>query len=67
MTDGDTITKTLVRDLLDDLKNTGGLVPEKIEGSAIMANGDVYIINDNDGVDDNSGETQLINLGKIIN
>jgi hypothetical protein len=23
--------------------------------------------NDNDGVDDNSGETQLLNLGKIVN
>jgi len=25
----------------------------------------VFIVNDNDGVDDNSGEVQLINLGKI--
>jgi hypothetical protein len=31
-----------------------------------MANGDVLIINDNDGVDDNSGETQLLNLGNIV-
>ncbi|WP_339064950.1 esterase-like activity of phytase family protein [Teredinibacter turnerae] len=64
-----TITKTLVRDLVaaGDLTATGGLIPEKIEGSAVMANGDVYIINDNDGVDDNSGETQLINLGSILN
>ena len=67
LADGAVVTKTLARDLMDDLKKAGGLVPEKIEGSAIMANGDVYIINDNDGVDDNSGETQLINLGKIIN
>ena len=44
----------------------GGLVPEKIEGAALMANGDVLIINDNDGVDDNSGETQLLNLGNIV-
>ena len=71
--DGDadkTITaaeKTLVRDLLGNLQATGGLVPEKIEGQAVMPNGDVYIINDNDGVDDNSGETQLINLGAILN
>jgi len=59
------ISKTLVRDLMDDLAETGGLTYEKVEGSAVMANGDVYIINDNDGVDDNSGETQLINLGPI--
>ena len=60
------VTKTLVRDLMDNLAETGGLTPEKIEGSAVMANGDVYIVNDNDGVDDNSGETRLINLGNII-
>jgi hypothetical protein len=62
------VTKTLVRDLITsgDLAKTGGLTPEKIEGSAVMSNGDVYIINDNDGVDDNSGETQLINLGDIL-
>lgn len=65
-TPGSTITKTLVRDLMSDLAAPGGLTYEKVEGSAIMANGDVYIINDNDGVDDNSGETQLINLGNII-
>lgn len=68
-TPGATVVKTLVRDLMTagDLSAAGGLVPEKIEGSAVMANGDVYIINDNDGVDDNSGETQLLNLGEILN
>ena len=66
---GDTITaaeKTLVRDLMADLAAPGGLTYEKIEGLAVLPNGDVYIVNDNDGVDDNSGETQLINLGDII-
>ena len=33
---------------------------------ALLANGDVYISNDNDGSDDNNGETQLINLGGIL-
>lgn len=61
------VSKTLVRDLIDDLKAPGGLVPEKIEGLAVMADGDVLIVNDNDGVDDNSGETQLIHLGDILN
>ncbi len=60
------VTKVLVRDLIGDLSNTGGLVAEKVEGSAVTANGDVYIINDNDGVDDNNGETRLINLGDIL-
>jgi len=65
LADGSTVSKTLVRDLMGDLAAAGGLIAEKIEGSAVMANGDVYIVNDNDGVDDNSGETQLINLGDI--
>ena len=43
-----------------------GLIAEKVEGSAVTEDGDVYIINDNDGVDDNSGETNLINLGDIL-
>ena len=62
---GATLTKTLVRDVLNDLKVPGGQVTEKIEGLARLANGDVLIVNDNDGVDDNSGEVQLINLGKL--
>ena len=64
----DTVEKTLVRDLIvrGDLTATGGLIAEKIEGSAVTEDGDVYIINDNDGVDDNSGETNLINLGDIL-
>jgi hypothetical protein len=65
--DGTVITeKVLIRDLMPDLMALGGLVPEKIEGLAITASGDVWINNDNDGVDDNSGEQQLINLGNII-
>lgn len=67
--DGSTLTKVLVRDLMPDLRAPRGNVPEKIESLAVMANGDVLIVNDNDGVDDglNSGEVQLINLGRILN
>jgi hypothetical protein len=66
--DGASVTKTLERDLMlaGDLSIDGLMTPEKIEGLAVMANGDVLIANDNDGVDDNSGETQLINLGDIL-
>lgn len=64
--DGATLAKVLVRDLMPDLRAPGGSVLEKIEGLAVLANGDVLIVNDNDGVDDHSGETQLINLGKIL-
>ncbi len=65
LNDGDPIVKTLVRDLLDDLSAPGGLINEKQEGVAVV-DGDVWIVNDNDGVDDHSGETQLINLGNIL-
>lgn len=66
LSDGDTVTKTLVRDILPDLLSTGGLAVEKVEGMARTISGDVYINNDNDGVDDNSGETRLVNLGDIL-
>ncbi|MDZ7922778.1 MAG: esterase-like activity of phytase family protein [Marinagarivorans sp.] len=67
VTNEQVITKTLVRDLLDDLKLPAGMVPEKIEGLAVTPSGKVFIVNDNDGIDDNSGETQLLNLGKVLN
>jgi hypothetical protein len=65
--DGGTLRKTLVRDLINDLKAPGGQVSEKIEGAARLANGNVLIVNDNDGVDNNSGEVQLLNLGSVGN
>jgi hypothetical protein len=67
--DGDTVSKSLVRDLIleGDLSANGRVIPEKTEGLAVMANGAVWLVNDNDGVDDNSGETQLVNLGDILN
>jgi hypothetical protein len=38
------------------------------KGEILMktAEGDAYIVTGNDGVDDSSGETQLINLGPIF-
>jgi hypothetical protein len=64
---GGTLTKTLVRDLLaqGDLTAAGGLAPEKIEGAAVTQHGTVWVVNDNDGIDANSGETQLIELGSV--
>ena len=60
------VTKNLVRDLMGDLKATGGLVLEKVEGLAVDEDGTVYIVNDNDGVDDSNGETQLLKFKKIF-
>ncbi|MFV0492241.1 MAG: esterase-like activity of phytase family protein [Pseudorhodobacter sp.] len=51
------VTKEEVRDLIPDLQSWGGYVPDKIEGMAITGDGTVHIVTDNDGVDDNSGET----------
>ncbi|PJG86005.1 esterase-like activity of phytase family protein [Conservatibacter flavescens] len=58
------LTKKLVRDLMPDLAKANGLIPEKIEGLTTTQDGRVFIVNDNDGVDDNNGETQLIEIMK---
>lgn len=63
--DAPVLTKTTVRDLIPELAAPHGYVIEKVESFAIDANGNGYIVTDNDGVDGNSGETQFINLGKI--
>ena len=59
------VQKNLVRDLLPDLKAAKGYVLDKVEGFAVDAAGDAYIVTDNDGVDDSSGETQFLKLGKL--
>ena len=56
------LEKTLVRDLIPDLEATGGLVLEKPEGMALLAGGDLLVVNDNGGVDHTNGETQLMRL-----
>ncbi|CUH76359.1 hypothetical protein TRM7557_00860 [Tritonibacter multivorans] len=53
------VSKELVRDLIPDLKSTGGYVLDKVEGLAIMEDGTVWVSTDNDGVDDSSGETMF--------
>lgn len=58
---GTTLEKNFVRDLIPDFTAGGGLMPEKLEGLAVTKD-KIWVINDNDGVDDNSGETQLIAL-----
>ncbi|WP_240229870.1 esterase-like activity of phytase family protein [Devosia lacusdianchii] len=51
------VTKELVRDLVPDLASNNGYVVDKVESFAIDADGTGYVITDNDGVDDSSGET----------
>ncbi len=60
------VQKTLLRDLMGDLKSANnGYVLDKVEGFTIDASGTAFVITDNDGVDDSSGETIFLNLGKM--
>ncbi len=56
------LTKTLARDLLPDLRATNGWVQEKVEGAAVAGNGKLYVVTDNDGLDDASGETVFLEM-----
>lgn len=58
--------KAWCSDLIPDLQGARGVVLEKVEGLTIMADGATYIVTDNDGVDDSSGETQFISLGNLF-
>lgn len=59
------VSKELVRDLLPDLKSTGGYVLDKVEGLAITPSGEAFVSTDNDGVDDHSGETMFFSIGTV--
>ncbi len=56
------ISKTLIRDVLGDLDAHSISVPDKLEGMALTKDGDVYLATDNDGVDENYGETLFFEL-----
>lgn len=51
------VTKELIRDLIPDLAANNGYVVDKVESFAIDSAGKGYVITDNDGTDDSSGET----------
>jgi hypothetical protein len=59
------VAKTVIRDLIPDLLGPNGYVMDKIESFAIDSAGNAFIITDNDGVDDHSGETVFIGLGRL--
>ena len=59
------VNKQLERDLLPDLKSTGGWVLDKVEGAAVDKRGRLFVVTDNDGVEDASGETRFMRLGMI--
>lgn len=59
------VAKEEVRDLIADLKVLNGYVAEKVEGFAIDAAGTGWVVTDNDGVADNSGETLFWSVGTV--
>ncbi|MGF9562272.1 esterase-like activity of phytase family protein [Neorhizobium sp. JUb45] len=63
------VTKEEVHDFLPDLKNaTNGYVVDKLEGFAFDKSGKAFMVTDNDGVDDSSGETLFLPVNiKVTN
>lgn len=59
------VKKEEVRDLLPELKSLGGYVVDKVEGFTVDAAGNGYVVTDNDGVDDSSGETLFFSIGAM--
>jgi len=65
LTPGSTVHKEPLVDLVPALRGGGGPVAEKVEGLAVTCDGSVWVVNDNDGTDDSSGETRLLDLGGL--
>jgi len=59
------VSKELVRDFMPDLMSANGYALDKIESFAINADGNGFVITDNDGVDDSSGETMFWSIGAL--
>ncbi|MDO9637208.1 MAG: esterase-like activity of phytase family protein [Pseudotabrizicola sp.] len=59
------VTKELVHDFLPDLAVLSGYAMDKVEGFAIDAAGTGWVVTDNDGVDDSSGETLFWSIGTM--
>lgn len=59
------VTKELVRDLMPDLAVLNGYTAEKVEGFAIDVAGTGWVVTDNDGVADSSGETLFWSVGEV--
>ncbi len=61
-----TVRKRLVKDLLPALKADNGWVQDKVEGLAIGGDGQTYAVTDNDAIDDATGETVFLRLGRLL-
>jgi hypothetical protein len=54
------LDKTEAVDVLPELQALNGWTQEKLEGLAIVSNGGVYAVTDNDGVEGSPGETAFL-------
>lgn len=59
------VRKKLAVDLLPHLRKLNGWTQEKVEGFTVAGNGQVFAVTDNDGLEDATGETQLLRLGAV--
>lgn len=57
------VDKTVAIDLLPAMLADQGWISDKPEGLAVTADGTVIVVTDNDGVDDATGQTQLLRIG----
>ena len=57
------VAKTQLTDVLDELRSNSVYMPDKLEGLAVGARGDVYLVTDNDGLDESVGQTVFLELG----
>ncbi len=55
-----------VYDAIPKLEQSKGWISDKPEGVAVTDKGNVYLVTDNDGVDDWSGETAFLKLGNVF-
>ncbi len=60
------VRKRLAKDLLPALQADNGWVQDKVEGLAVAGNGRTYAVTDNDAIDDATGETVFLRLGRLL-
>ncbi|WP_173038794.1 esterase-like activity of phytase family protein [Phytohabitans flavus] len=60
------VKKRLAIDLLPLLQAGNGWTQDKVEGLTIGGDGRTYAVTDNDGVDESTGETVFMRLGKLL-
>jgi hypothetical protein len=59
------VSKTEVLDFIPELAAFESYITDKVEGFAVDVRGNAYAVTDNDGVDESSGETFFLRLGRL--